>query len=101
MQKAIYGVAGAAVYAVLIWLFSGALFKVPSVSDVGLRPAVVFPILFGYLFGPLAGFMAGGFGNVGGDWLSGFTVSPEWDMGNALIGFIAGMHLLFGNKKRA
>ncbi|MBI3763100.1 MAG: ECF transporter S component [Chloroflexi bacterium] len=101
MQKVIYGVVGAAVYAVAIWVFSGKLFKVPAVSDVGLRPGVVFPVLFGYLFGPLAGFMTGGFGNIVGDALSGFRVSPEWDMGNAIIGFVAGMHFLFANKKRS
>jgi len=101
MRQVINGVAGAMLYAVLLWLFSGTLFELPAVGDLTLRPAVVIPVLFGYLLGPMVGFLAGGFGDVIGDILAGLPPSPEWGMGSALIGFVSGLHLIFSDRKRA
>jgi hypothetical protein len=36
-----------------------------------------------------------------GDALTGFGLSPQWSIGNGLVGFIAGLPLLFANKKKS
>ncbi|MFN2297441.1 MAG: ECF transporter S component [Anaerolineales bacterium] len=99
-REVVYMGIGAALYGVLSWLFNGTVFAVPSVSQVALRPGIVIPILFGYLFGPVVGFFTGVVGNTLGDLLSGW-VSPQWSFGNGLIGLVAGMVVLFGDKKRS
>jgi uncharacterized membrane protein len=68
---------------------------------VALRPAVVIPMFFGYTFGPVVGFFTGAVGNMFGDALTGFGLSPQWSIGNGLIGFVAGLAMLFGDKKRS
>jgi uncharacterized membrane protein len=99
-REVVYMGIGAALYGVISWLFNGTVFAVPSVSQVALRPGIAIPILFGYLFGPVVGFFTGLVGNTIGDLLSGW-VSPQWSLGNGLIGLIAGMVMLFGDKKRS
>lgn len=99
-REVVYMGIGAALYGVLSWLFNGSVFAVPSVSQVALRPGIAIPILFGYLFGPVVGFFTGVVGNTLGDLLSGW-VSPQWSFGNGLIGLIAGMVMLFGDKRRS
>jgi uncharacterized membrane protein len=71
------------------------------VSQVALRPAICIPMLFGYAFGPVVGLFTGAVGNMIGDALTGFGLSPQWSMGNGLIGMIAGMPMLFRDKKRS
>jgi uncharacterized membrane protein len=92
---------GAALYAVFSWLFNGTVFVVPSLSQVLLRPAISIPMFFGFVFGPLVGFFTGAVGNMFGDALTGFGLSPQWSIGNGLIGFISGMWMLFKDKKRS
>jgi uncharacterized membrane protein len=58
-------------------------------------------MFFGYAFGPVMGFFSGAVGNMFGDALMGFGLSPQWSIGNGLIGFIAGMAMLFKDKKRS
>jgi hypothetical protein len=99
-REVVYMALGAALYGVFAWLFNGTVFAVPSVSQVALRPAIAIPILFGYLFGPVVGFFTGAVGNTIGDMLSGW-VSPQWSFGNGLVGLVAGMVMLFGDKKRS
>jgi uncharacterized membrane protein len=99
-REVVYMAIGAALYAVFSWLFNGTVFVVPSVSQVALRPAIVIPMFFGYTFGPVVGFFAGAIGNTFGDALTGFGLSPQWSIGNGLIGFIAGLPMLFSEKKR-
>src|SRR3970282_1539066 len=41
-------VVGALIYGVFGWMFNGKTFNLPSVSQVSLRPAVVFPAFFGF-----------------------------------------------------
>jgi uncharacterized membrane protein len=100
-REVVYMAIGAALYAVLSYLFNGTVFVVPSVSQVALRPAISIPMFFGYTFGPVVGFFTGAVGNMFGDALTGFSLSPQWSIGNGLIGMIAGMVFLFKDKKRS
>jgi len=92
---------GAALYAVFSWLFNGTVFVIPSVSQVALRPAICIPMFFGYAFGPWVGLFSGAVGNMFGDALTGFGLSPQWSIGNGLIGFIAGLPMLFTDRKKS
>src|SRR5512135_2067263 len=100
-REVVWMAIGAALYAVFSWLFNGSVFVVPSVSQVALRPAIAIPMFFGYTFGPVVGFFSGAVGNMFGDALTGFGLSPQWSVGNGLVGFIAGMAVLFRDKKRS
>ncbi len=92
---------GAALYAIFSYLFNGTVFVVPSVSQVALRPAIAIPMFFGYAFGPAVGFFTGAVGNMFGDALTGFGLSPQWSVGNGLVGMISGMAWLFADKKKS
>jgi hypothetical protein len=100
-RQVVWMAIGAALYAVFSWLFNGTVFVVPSLSQVSLRPAIAIPMFFGYAFGPVVGFFSGAVGNMFGDALTGFGLSPQWSIGNGLVGFIAGMPLLFADKKKS
>jgi uncharacterized membrane protein len=100
-RQVVYMAIGAALYAVFSWLFNGTVFVVPSISQVAIRPAIAIPMFFGYAFGPVVGFFTGAVGNMFGDALTGFGLSPQWSIGNGLVGFIAGLALLAKDKKRA
>jgi uncharacterized membrane protein len=100
-RQVVWMAIGAALYAVFSWLFNGSVFVVPSVSQVALRPAIAIPMFFGYAFGPLVGFFTGAVGNMFGDALTGFGLSPQWSIANGLVGFIAGLPNLFANKKKS
>ncbi|MBA4399094.1 MAG: hypothetical protein D9V45_00380 [Chloroflexi bacterium] len=99
-REVVYMAIGAALYAVLSFLFNGTVFAVPSVSQVALRPAVAIPMFFGYAFGPAVGLFTGAVGNMFGDALTGFGLSPQWSVGNGLIGMVAGLALLFKEQKK-
>lgn len=99
-RQVVYMAIGAALYAVFSYLFNGTVFVVPSVSQVSLRPAIAIPMFFGYAFGPTVGFFIGAVGNMFGDALTGFGLSPQWSVGNGLVGMIAGIALLFADKKK-
>jgi hypothetical protein len=100
-REVVYMSIGAALYAVFSYLFNGTVFVVPAVSQVALRPAIAIPMFFGYAFGPVVGFFTGAVGNMFGDALTGFGLSPQWSVGNGLVGMIAGMVWLFKDKKRS
>ena len=100
MREVINGFAGAMLCAVFVWLFAGTLFPAPAVGDLALRPAAIFPVLFGFLFGPVPGFIAGAFGSLFGNLLAGAPVAPEWEMGLGLLGFISGLHMVFPKNSR-
>jgi energy-coupling factor transport system substrate-specific component len=100
-RQVVWMAIGAALYAVFSWLFNGTVFVVPSVSQVALRPAIAIPMFFGYAFGPVVGFFSGAIGNIFGDALTGFGLSPQWSIGNGLIGFIAGCWMLFKGRKQS
>ncbi len=102
-RHVIFAVVGAAIYALLLYIGNTAsIFSIPAASQVSLRPGIAVPIFFGYIFGPIPGFLTGLIGNVAGDLLSGFGVSAQWDVGNGLIGFVAGLVLLLpaGQKRQ-
>lgn len=100
-RQVVYMAIGAALYAIFSYLFNGTVFVVPSVSQVALRPAITIPMFFGYAFGPVVGFFTGAVGNMFGDALTGFGLSPQWSIGNGLVGLIAGMVALFPDKKKS
>jgi len=100
-RQVVWMAIGAALYAVFSWLFNGTVFVVPSLSQVALRPAIAIPMFFGYAFGPVVGFFSGAVGNMFGDALTGFGLSPQWSIANGLIGFIAGLPMLFADKKKS
>ena len=100
-RQVVWMAIGAALYAVFSWLFNGTVFVVPSASQVALRPAIAIPMFFGYAFGPVVGFFTGAVGNIFGDALTGFGLSPQWSIGNGLIGFIAGCWMLFKDRKQS
>ncbi|MCJ7623120.1 MAG: ECF transporter S component, partial [Anaerolineaceae bacterium] len=100
-RQVVYMAIGAALYAIFSYLFNGTVFVVPSVSQVSLRPAICIPMFFGYAFGPAVGLFTGAVGNMFGDALTGFGLSPQWSVGNGLIGMVAGMVWLFEDKKKS
>lgn len=100
-RQVVWMAIGAALYAVFSFLFNGTVFVVPSLSQVALRPAIAIPMFFGYAFGPVVGFFTGAIGNTFGDALTGFGLFPQWSIGNGLVGLIAGLPFLFGDKKRS
>jgi uncharacterized membrane protein len=100
-REVVWMAIGAALYAVFSWLFNGTVFVVPSLSQVALRPAIAIPMFFGYAFGPVVGFFTGAVGNMFGDALTGFGLSPQWSIGNGLIGFISGLWMLFKDRKQS
>jgi uncharacterized membrane protein len=100
-REVVWMAIGAALYAVFSWLFNGTVFVVPSVSQVALRPAIAIPMFFGYAFGPVVGFFSGAVGNIFGDALTGFGLSPQWSIGNGLIGFVSGLWMLFKDRKQS
>jgi uncharacterized membrane protein len=100
-RQVVWMAIGAALYAVFSYLFNGTVFAVPSLSQVALRPAVAIPMFFGYAFGPVVGFFTGAVGNMFGDALTGFGLSPQWSIGNGLLGFVAGLSALFKDRKQS
>jgi len=100
-RQVVYMAIGAALYGVFAYLFNGTVFAVPSVSLVSIRPAIAIPVFFGYVFGPVVGFFTGAVGNILGDFLTGWGVFPVWDIGNGLIGLVAGLVMLFPDKKKS
>lgn len=79
---------GAALYAGLSYVTNS--LQLPGASNVSLRPGIVIPLFFGVVFGPIVGAFSGGIGNLINDLLTG-TVYWNWDVGNAIIGFVAGL----------
>jgi len=100
-RQVVYMAIGAALYGIFSWLFNGTVFVVPSVSLVSIRPAIALPVFFGFVFGPVVGFFTGAVGNILGDFLTGWGVYPVWDIGNGLIGLIAGLVVLFPDKRKS
>jgi hypothetical protein len=100
-RQVVYMAIGAALYAIFSYIFNGTVFVVPSVSQVALRPAIAIPMFFGYAFGPAVGLFTGAVGNMFGDAITGFGLSPQWSVGNGLVGMIAGMVWLTEDKKKS
>jgi energy-coupling factor transport system substrate-specific component len=84
----VYMAIGAALYAVLNLITNG--WVIPGAQNVSVRPGAVIPIFFGVLFGPLVGFFSGFVGNLISDQLT-YGIYWNWEIGNGLMGFIAGL----------
>ncbi|HLI90322.1 MAG TPA: ECF transporter S component [Ktedonobacteraceae bacterium] len=89
VRQIVYMALGAALYGGLSYLTN--ILQLPATSNVSFRPGIVIPLFFGAVFGPWVGLFTGGVGNLIGDYISGYGVYWNWDVGNALIGFIAGL----------
>jgi len=88
-KEVVYAAIGAALYAVVTWAFN--VWQIPGAGNVGIRPAVVIPMFFGIAFGPIVGFITGFVGNILADLISGYGFWIWWDLGNGLIGLVAGL----------
>jgi energy-coupling factor transport system substrate-specific component len=88
-REVVYAAIGAALYGVLA--FATNFMQLPSAGNVSFRPGVVIPLFFGVAFGPIVGFIAGMLGNIIGDLLSGYGFWIWWDLGNGIMGLIAGL----------
>jgi energy-coupling factor transport system substrate-specific component len=88
-RQVVYGAIGAALYGVLSWVTN--FVPLPAAGNVTFRPAVAVLVFFGVAYGPWVGFLAGLFGNILGDAISGFGFYWNWSLGNGLMGLIAGM----------
>ena len=88
-REVVYAAIGAALYAVLGVATN--LIQLPSAGNVSFRPAVAIPMFFGIAFGPVVGFIAGFLGNIISDLISGYGFWFWWDLGNGLMGLVAGL----------
>jgi energy-coupling factor transport system substrate-specific component len=88
-KAVVYSAIGAALYGVLSWLTNFA--QIPAAGNVAIRPAIVIPLFFGIAFGPWVGAITGLVGNIIGDLLSGYGFWIWWDIGNGIIGLVAGL----------
>ena len=77
------------------------ILHLPSASLISARPAIVVPIFFGAAFGPGVGFFTGLVGNAIGDALTGWGFYPQWDIGNGILGAVAGLAVYFPERARA
>ncbi|HEV2659855.1 MAG TPA: ECF transporter S component [Ktedonobacteraceae bacterium] len=95
VRQVVYIALGIALYAVFNIIFN--LVQLPNAGGgaIALRPGIVIPLFFGVVFGPIVGLFVGGFGNIIGDLISYHNFYWNWDLGNALIGFIAGLAMLY------
>jgi energy-coupling factor transport system substrate-specific component len=95
VRQVVYIALGIALYAVFNIIFN--LVQLPNAGGgaIALRPGIVIPLFFGVVFGPIVGLFVGGFGNIIGDLISFHNFYWNWDLGNALIGFIAGLAMLY------
>lgn len=88
VRHVVFMALGAALYAGLSYITNS--LQLPGATNVSLRPGIVIPLFFGVVFGPWVGLFTGGVGNLINDLLTG-TVYWNWDVGNGLIGFVAGL----------
>jgi energy-coupling factor transport system substrate-specific component len=82
---------GAALYAGVSYATNS--LQLPGASNISLRPGIVIPVFFGVVFGPWVGLFTGAVGNLINDLLTG-PIYWNWDLGNGIIGFVAGMAML-------
>lgn len=93
VRQVVFMALGAALYGGLSYLTN--ILQLPATSNVSFRPGIVIPLFFGAVFGPWVGLFTGGVGNFLGDYISGYGVFWNWDVGNGIVGLIAGLTLYF------
>jgi energy-coupling factor transport system substrate-specific component len=91
-RQVVFAAIGAALYGVLSAITN--VLNIPGAGNVSVRPAVSIVFLFGLAFGPIVGFITGALGNIISDLISGYGFWPWWDIGNGLMGLIAGLLVL-------
>jgi energy-coupling factor transport system substrate-specific component len=92
-REVVFAAIGAALYGVLSALTN--VLQIPGAANVAVRPAVSIVFFFGLAFGPLVGFITGFLGNIIGDLLSGYGFWIWWDIGNGLMGLVAGLFYIY------
>lgn len=90
VRQVVFMALGAALYFGLSYVTNA--LQLPGASNVSLRPGIVIPLFFGVVFGPIVGAFTGGIGNLLNDLFTG-PVYWNWDVGNAIIGFVAGLSM--------
>lgn len=88
-REVVYAAIGAALYGLLSAATN--FLQIPAAGNVAIRPAVAIPLFFGIAFGPIVGFITGFLGNIIGDLLSGYGFWIWWDLGNGIMGLVAGL----------
>lgn len=88
-REVVFAAIGAALYGVLSALTN--LLNIPGAANVSIRPAVSIVFFFGLAFGPIVGFITGFLGNILSDLLSAYGFWIWWDVGNGLMGLVAGL----------
>lgn len=88
-RQVVYGAIGAALYGVFSYATN--IFPLPAAGNVTFRPAVAVLIFFGVAYGPWVGLLAGFFGNMLGDGITGWGFYWNWSLGNGLMGMVAGL----------
>ena len=84
---------GSVLYGLFGWATSG--LQIPGPFKSSIRPGVAIPLFFGVAFGPVVGFVVGFAGNLIADLLSGNGFVWNWDVGNGLMGLVAGLATYF------
>ena len=92
-REVVFAAIGAALYGVLSALTN--ILQIPGAANVSVRPAVSIVFFFGLAFGPIVGLITGFLGNIIGDLLSGYGFWIWWDIGNGLMGLVAGLAVIF------
>ncbi len=98
-REVVFAAIGAALYGVLSALTNA--LQIPGAGNVSVRPAISIVFFFGLAFGPIAGFITGALGNIIGDLISGYGFWPWWDLGNGIMGLVAGLFILQMTNYRA
>jgi energy-coupling factor transport system substrate-specific component len=99
-REVVQGVAGAALYAVLFWVFKAFPLPIPLRPDVFIRPSLAVPLFVGLMFGPAVGGFTGVVGHVAGDLLTGAGLNWPWALGSGLMGVIPGLARYFVSEFR-
>jgi energy-coupling factor transport system substrate-specific component len=84
---------GSVLYGLFGWATSG--LRIPGPFNSSIRPGVAIPLFFGAAFGPVVGFVVGFAGNMIADLLSGAGFLWNWNVGNGLMGLVAGLATLY------
>jgi energy-coupling factor transport system substrate-specific component len=98
-REVVYAAIGAALYGVLSALTNWA--NIAGSGNVSFRPAVGIVFFFGLAFGPIVGFITGALGNIIGDLISGGGFWLWWDLGNGIMGLVAGLFMPYMTTYRA
>jgi energy-coupling factor transport system substrate-specific component len=93
MNELTFMAIGSVLYGLFSWATAG--LRIPGPFNSSIRPGVAIPLFFGAEFGPVVGFVTGFLGNTVGDLLSGNGFLWNWEIGNGLMGLVAGFTWYF------